>query len=231
MPVPLILLPGMMCDARLFSPQIESLSAHSAIQVATINAHDTIGALAAEILDQAPSRFALAGVSMGGIVAMEVFAQAADRIDRLALMDTNPLAEPSEKRLNRDRQIEKVEAGGLKQVIQEEMKPYYLTDTPDRQRLLDLCLDMALQQGKEVFVRQSKALRDRKDQQETLRRVDIPTLVLCGEDDQLCPIERHELMHGLIPGSELRIIGGAGHLPTLEQPAQVSEALNRWLLK
>ena len=221
----------MMCDARLFSPQIESLSAHSTIQVATINAHDTIGALAAEILDQAPSRFALAGVSMGGIVAMEVFAQAADRIDRLALMDTNPLAEPSEKRLNRDRQIEKVEAGGLKQVIQEEMKPYYLTDTPDRQRLLDLCLDMALQQGKEVFVRQSKALRDRKDQQETLRRVDIPTLVLCGEDDQLCPIERHELMHGLIPGSELRIIGGAGHLPTLEQPAQVSEALNRWLLK
>lgn len=231
MPVPLILLPGMMCDARLFSPQIESLSAHSTIQVATINAHDTIGALAAEILDQAPSRFALAGVSMGGIVAMEVFAQAADRIDRLALMDTNPLAEPAEKRMNRDRQIEKVEAGGLKQVIQEEMKPYYLTDTPDRQRLLDLCLDMALQQGKEVFVRQSKALRDRKDQQETLRRVDIPTLVLCGEDDQLCPIERHELMHGLIPGSELRIIGGSGHLPTLEQPAQVSEALNRWLLK
>ena len=229
--IPLLLLPGMMCDARLFSPQIESLSAHSTIQVATINAHDTIGALAAEILDQAPSRFALAGVSMGGIVAMEVFAQAADRIDRLALMDTNPLAEPAEKRMNRDHQIEKVEAGGLKQVIQEEMKPYYLTDTPDRQRLLDLCLDMAMQQGKEVFVRQSKALRDRKDQQETLRLVDIPTLVLCGEDDQLCPVERHELMHGLIPGSELRIIGGAGHLPTLEQPAQVSKALNRWLLK
>jgi pimeloyl-ACP methyl ester carboxylesterase len=226
---PLILLPGMMCDARLFCPQIEALSAHVTIQVAAIGGHDTIGALAAEILAQAPPRFALAGVSMGGIVAMEMYAQAAGRIERLALMDTNPLAEEAERRMVRDIQIDKVRNGGLKQVMQEEMKPLYLTDTPRRQQVLDLCMEMAVKLGAEVFVRQSRALRMRRDQQETLRTVDVPTLVLCGEDDRLCPVERHELMHRLISGSELKIIHRAGHLPTLEQPDRVSEALSNWL--
>ena len=221
----------MMCDARLFGPQIDEMSAHISIQVATINGHDSIRELATEVLEQAPSRFALAGVSMGGIVAMELCAQAPQRIERLALMDTNPLAELPEKRKIRDSQIEKVKGGCLKQVIQEEMKPFYLTDTPRRQELLDLCLNMALRQGKEVFIRQSRALRDRQDQQETLRTVNVPTLVLCGEDDQLCPIERHELMHELMPGSDLKIISGAGHLPTLEQPEQVAEVLINWLIR
>jgi len=80
-----------------------------------------------------------------------------------------------------------------------------------------------------VFIRQSAALRDRPDQQATLRSVRIPTLILCGAEDRLCPLEGHELMHRLVPDSTLSVIEGAGHLPTLERPETTNAALHRWL--
>ncbi|NNK58819.1 MAG: alpha/beta fold hydrolase [Desulfofustis sp.] len=191
--------------------------------------HDSISALAQQVLDQAPPRFALAGLSMGGIVAMELCNQAPDRIVRLALMDTNPLAEKEEIRSRRDMQIAKVKGGGLRQVMEEEMKPLYLIGGSRRQQILEICMEMALGLGADVFTRQSIALQGRADQRDTLRTVRVPTLILFGEDDQLCPPERHELMHELIPGSKLVAIRKAGHLPTLEQPKQVTEALLGWL--
>ncbi len=109
------------------------------------------------------------------------------------------------------------------------MKPLYLIGGPRRQRILELCLEMALGLGAEVFVRQSVALQGRIDQQDTLRSVRVPTLILYGEGDQLCPAERHELMHELIAGSTLAVIPGAGHLPTLEQPEKVTQVLLDWL--
>ena len=166
---------------------------------------------------------------MGGIVAMEVYRQAPDRIERLALLDTNPLAEQEDIKARRDTQIAKVSGGGLKQVMMEEMKPLYLIDGPRRQQILELCMTMALDQGDDVFIRQSHALQNRADQQDTLRSVTIPTLILYGESDQLCPAERHELMHELVPGSELLVVRGAGHLPSLEQPETVTRALLDWL--
>ena len=226
---PLVLLPGMMCDARLFGPQIEAFSAERPIVTMPINEHATVEALAADILRAAPPAFALAGLSMGGIVAMEVFRQAPERITRLGLFDTNPKAEVAAVAANREPQIEKVQNGGLRAVMRDEMKPNYLTDGPHRRQILDLCMAMAETLGPEVFVRQSRALQSRPDQQETLRKVNVPTLVLCGEDDSLCPIHRHELMHDLIPGATLTIIKNAGHLPTLEQPAATNEAIAQWL--
>ena len=225
MTAPLILLPGMMCDARLFAPQSAVLDA----TVMPITAADTVQALAAEVLRSAPDRFALGGLSMGGIVAMEVVRQAPDRIAGLALMDTNPLAETADVKARRQPQIDKVRAGGLAHVMRDEMKPHYLADGPDRDAILDLCMEMALDLGAEVFVRQSRALRDRPDQTETLRGYDGPALVLCGRDDRLCPVTRHELMHALLPHATLRIIEGAGHLPTLERPAETTQALQNWL--
>lgn len=227
--VPLVLLPGMMCDARLFTHQIAVLSNSCPIHLAPINGHYSVQALAAEILEHAPPRFALAGLSMGGIVAMELIAQAPGRIDRLALMDTNPLAEQDKIKNLRDSLIKRVRDGSLRQVMQEELKPRYLTSGPYLNQILALCLEMALDQGEDVFVRQSRALQNRPDQQDTLRRVQVPTLVLCGEDDQLCPLERHQLMHDLIAGSKLKIIKAAGHLSTLEQPEAVAQALMDWL--
>ncbi len=226
---PLVLLPGMMCDARLFGPQIAAFSGRRAVHVAPLCGAESTAALAADVLAHAPPRFALAGLSMGGIVAMEIAAQAPERLAGLALMDTNPRAELPEVQARRAPQIEKAQAGHLRSVMRDEMKPNYLTDGPDRQAILDLCMEMAMDLGPQVFIRQSLALRDRPDRQEILRSVTCPTLVLCGREDALCPVERHELMHALIPHSTLTVIDGAGHLPTLEQPMPTNAALAAWL--
>lgn len=226
---PLVFLPGMMCDGRLFAPQIAALGLARTVHLAPVCNHDTIEALAGEVLDHAPPRFALAGLSMGGIVAMEIMAQAPERVVRLALLDTNPKAELPEIKARRGPQIEAVSGGALRAVMRDEMKPNYLADGPRKQAVMDLCMEMAMALGPEVFVRQSIALRDRRDRQQVLSEVRVPTLILCGRDDQLCPVERHQLMHRLIPGAHLAIIDGAAHMPTLEQSVATTAALADWL--
>ena len=226
---PLVLIPGMMCDARLFGPQIAAFSGQRNLHLVSLAHEETIEDIAGAFLRAAPLRFALAGLSMGGIVAMEIMAQAPERVTRLALMDTNPRSESENVAAGREPQIARALDGGLKAVMRDEMKPRYLADTPKRDEILDLCMEMALGLGEDVFARQSRALRDRPDQQETLRGVKVPTLILYGEVDILCPAHRHDLMHDLIPGSVLRVIEGAGHLPTLEQPAATNAALSEWL--
>lgn len=226
---PLVLLPGMMCDARLFGPQIDALSHSRAIHIAPIQRHDTVEALASDVLSNAPPYFALAGLSMGGIVAMEMLRQAPGRIERVALMDTNPLAEADSIKANRSLLMAKVEQGHLQQVMRDEMKPNYLSDGPKRGAILDLCMAMATSLGPDAFLAQSMALQSRPDQQDTLRTSPQPTLILCGEEDSLCPVHRHELMANLMPNARLQIIKGAGHLPTLEQPAETTRALQDWL--
>ncbi|MDH5798322.1 MAG: alpha/beta hydrolase [Paracoccaceae bacterium] len=226
---PLVLLPGMMCDGRLFGPQIAALGLNRAMHLAPIGGHATTAELARDVLAHAPPRFALAGLSMGGIVAMEIIHQAPERVERLALLDTNPRAELPEVQARRAPQIEKAENGRLREVMRDEMKPNYLFEGPEKQRILDLCMDMAMDLGPKVFMRQSLALRDRPDRQETLRHLRVPTLLLCGAEDRLCPVERHHLLHDLIPGSRLEVVPNAAHLPTLEQPDATNAALARWL--
>ncbi|MES0885380.1 alpha/beta fold hydrolase [Roseibium sp. SCP14] len=226
---PLVLLPGMMCDARLYGPQIAAFSGSVPLHLSPITEHETVEALAADILAQTPPRFALAGLSMGGIIAMEVLRQGPERVERLALLDTNPRAELEEVQQRREPQIARVRAGGLREVMRDELKPNYLADGPRRQDVLNLCMDMALDLGPEVFERQSRALQSRPDQQETLISFKGPTLVLMGAEDRLCPRDRHDLMHQLVENSTLEIIDGAGHLPTLEQPDAVNSVLKTWL--
>jgi pimeloyl-ACP methyl ester carboxylesterase len=226
---PLVLIPGMMCDARLFAPQIAAFSGRRTIICAPLTEHASVEGLATEILANAPPTFALAGLSMGGIVAMEVLRQAPDRVERIALLDTNPLAENDDFKVRRLQQMIKARKGGLADVMRDEMKPNYLCDGPRRDEILDLCMAMALDLGPHVFLMQSRALMDRPDQSETLRKALIPALVLCGREDALCPISRHELMADLIPDAQLEIIEGAGHLPTIEQPELTNAALTRWL--
>lgn len=227
--IPLVLLPGMMCDARLFGPQINALSGRYPIMTAPLGGQETIEKLATEVLQTAPPKFALAGLSMGGIVAMEIVRQAGDRVVGLALLDTNPLAEAEATKDRRAQQIAAALAGDMRRVMRDEMKPNYLADGPNQGAILDLCMAMATDLGPAVFVRQSQALRDRRDQTETLRRYAGQTLILCGRQDILCPVERHRLMQNLIPGSTMQIVEDAGHLPTLEQPQITTAALSRWL--
>ena len=229
MTTPLVLLPGMMCDGRLFGPQIAAFSGRIPIQIAPMGGHDNMADLAAGVLAHAPPRFALAGLSMGGILGMEILRQAPDRVAGIALMDTNPLAETPVVAANREPQIVKARSGRLMEVMRDEMKPNYLAPGPQRTDVLELVMDMAEVLGPEVFIRQSRALQRRRDQQSVLRKCRTPALVLCGEHDQLCPVKRHTFMAELIPYSELVVLPDAGHLPTLEQPAATTAALRNWM--
>lgn len=226
---PLVLLPGMMCDARLFMHQIATFSVERAVHVAPVTLGDTIEEIAETVLASAPEKFALAGLSMGGIVAMEVQRRAPGRVTRLALLDTNAQSEMPAVAAAREPQIVKVKAGRLEDVMRDEMKPNYLAPSAQRGDVLDLVMEMALDLGPEVFVRQSRALQRRPDQQKTLRMLRVPTLVMCGVFDELTPIRRHEFMATLIPYAQLEIIPDAGHLPTLEQPGETNRHLRDWL--
>jgi pimeloyl-ACP methyl ester carboxylesterase len=225
----LVLLPGMMCDARMYTSQIEALKDIAECQVGYIGGADNMADIARQVLDQAPESFALVGLSMGGIVAMEIVRQAPERVTRLALMDTNPKAEIDEVKAARQPQIEAAQAGQLEQLVREVMVPRYFTSYQTHSQLDDLCVDMALSLGKGVFVRQSHALKNRRDQQDTLVNFNKPCLVLMGEEDELCPLDRHECMVALIPQATFVKIANAGHLPTLEQPAATNAALKQWM--
>lgn len=224
----LLLIPGMMCDERIWGEVPKALGHHRIIHALPIGG-ENIETIAADILQQAPPQFALAGLSMGGIVAMEILAKAPQRVERVALLDTNPRAETASVQARRLPQIERVFSEGLEQVMRNEIMPNYLHSHAQNEELLKLCLDMALSLGPEIFKQQSLALRDRQDRQAALANFTRPALVLTGEDDRLCPLDRHELMHNLMPQSRLAVIAGAGHLPTLERPEQTIAALRSWL--
>jgi pimeloyl-ACP methyl ester carboxylesterase len=226
---PIVFLPGMMCDARLSGPQLAELSADRAVMCAPVHQGERIEEIASELLAQLPLKFALAGLSMGGIVAMEILRRAPERVTRIALMDTNPLPETPQVAAGREAQIIGARSGRMMDVMRNEMKPNYLAPGPQRVEVLNLVMDMADFLGPEAFVRQSRALQRRRDQQSTLRKCRVPALVLCGEYDALCPVKRHTFMAELIPYAELKVISGAGHLPTLEQPDATTAALRDWL--
>jgi len=227
---PLVMIPGMMCDERIFASQIEELVPKRSVHVADISKHDNISDLAADVLSHAPPKFCLVGHSMGGIVAMEICTQDPKRIEKLVLMDTNPLAELEEVKLKREPQISDALSGKLINVIRDEMKPNYLASSENQDIILNICLEMALSLGPKVFINQSRALQTRADQQSNIQSINIPVLIMCGSEDKLCTVERHEMMHNMISNSELKIINNAGHMPTLEQPSETTEVLKEWLM-
>ncbi len=221
-------LPGMMCDERLWQHQTRSLP-FPAIHADTTTS-DSIGGLAERALSDAPDRFAMVGLSMGGIIAFEIWRQAPERVTHVALLDTNPHADAPARRPIRMQQIEAVLAGGLREVAIEQLKPLYLAEANrDDEALLQILLDMALDLGPDVFESQSIALRDRVDSVPTLPTINCPTLVLCGAEDHLCPVEYHELMATQIPGATLEVVENCGHIASLEQADRVTDALRRLL--
>ena len=226
---PVVFLPGMMCDARLFGPQIAELSADTAVMCAPVTRGDRIEEIASGLLDLLPRRFALAGMSMGGVVAMELLRRAPDRISRIALMGANPLAESPAMAADREPQIVKVRTGRLAEVMRARIAPERLAPGPQRQEVLALAMDMAETLGPEVFIRQSRAMQRRRDQQAVLRKCKVPAMVLCGRHDDPAGIKRHEFMADLIPYARLVVLEESGVLPTLEQPGAATAALRDWL--
>jgi pimeloyl-ACP methyl ester carboxylesterase len=125
--------------------------------------------------------------------------------------------------------IVKVRSGRFTEVIREEIGPATLAPGPYRNEVLDLVMEMARTLGPEVYIRQSRAMQRRKDQQATLRRCKVPALVMCGAHDQIAPVKRHEFMAELIPYAKLCVLEKSGHLPTLEQPDEATAALRSWM--
>jgi pimeloyl-ACP methyl ester carboxylesterase len=226
---PILFVPGMMCDARVFGPQIEDLSRDFAIHVARVTRAESIREMAAEAIHHAPARFALAGLSMGGIVALEILRRVPERVTRVALISTTPLPETPEQAAWREPQIVKAQAGNLTGAMRGALDPDNLGPGPGRARALAVVDAMAADLGAQEFVRQSRALQRRPDAQKVLRTTRAPALVLCGAHDKLTPLKRHQFMAELIPYAELAVIDEAGHLPTLEAPEKVNMALRAWM--
>jgi len=230
---PLLLIPGMMCDERLWRHQAAALESRcSEIKIADGTTADSMTEIAAAILKSAPEQFALAGFSMGGIVALEICHQAPERVLRLALIGATARNEKAEHQAPRLAQMERVSDGQLREVMFNDLLPTYLGKAQQDDTLLRWeILNMALLLGPEVFLRQCKALNTRRDYRELLQDIHCPSLVLCGEEDQLCPPWMSEQLAQGIPGSTLLIVKGSGHLVPLEAPEEVSSAMLGWLAK
>lgn len=224
-----VLLPGLLNDARLWARQSAALAGVAEVTVGDLTQDDDMGAMAQRILASAPPRFALAGLSMGGYVAMEILRRAPERVERLALLDTTARPDLPEQTRRRQEAIALAQSGGFAKVMPTMMPnllhPAHLADAA----LTALARDMAAAVGAEAFVRQQRAIMGRPDSRPGLAKVTCPTLVLCGRQDTLTPLDRAEEMAALIPGARLAVIEECGHLSAIEQPVAVSACLNLWL--
>lgn len=226
---PLVLLPGTLLDAELFGHQIAHLSDTAEITVGDLATDDSIAGMAQTVLASAPQRFALAGLSLGGIVAFEIMRQAPERVTRLALLNTNPLPPRPEQLATWAELGGLARAGRLDQVVDRLLpgllRPGWRTD----ERAERAVHAMAGRSGPTTYVRQLHALAGRVDSRPVLPEITCPTLVLVGRQDALTPIDLHEALAAAIPGAALVIVEQCGHLSPLEQPQAVTAALRYWM--
>ncbi|MGO4722951.1 MULTISPECIES: alpha/beta fold hydrolase [unclassified Inquilinus] len=229
MTLPVVFVPGLLCDADLWAAQLAIVSADRPVVVANIAGADTVAALARAVLADAPQRFALAGLSMGGYVALEIMRQAPERVAGLALLDTSARPDSEEQTRRRRALLALARTGRFKGVT-----PRLLPTLLHPDRLADPILTgrvmaMAGRIGRDAFLRQQTAILGRPDSRPDLMRIDCPTLVACGRQDALTPLPLSEEMAGLIPGAELVVVEDSGHLSPMERPDAVNAALASWL--
>lgn len=227
---PLVLIPGLLCDAQLWQHQVENLADIADIWIADHTRSDTMAGVARDALADAPfDTFALAGLSMGGYIAFEILRQAPQRVSRLALLDTAATGELDAQTRQRMELLALAERGEFPRVA-EILLPLLIHPSRLADRALaDIVRSMARNTGKDAFARQQRAIISRADSLKLLPAIDCPTLVLCGRQDERTPVARHEEMASAIQGARLEILEDCGHLSTLEKPAEVNAALRHWL--
>ncbi len=225
----LLLVPGLLCDEQLWHHQVAALSATANCVVADVATHDNVEAMARAALAAVEGPFALAGLSMGGYVALEIVRQATERVTRLALIDTQPRPDTDEQSERRRGFITQVRDGGFDEVVAAlvplAMHPAHVEDVA----LVQEFTAMAQRVGPEAFLRQQAAIIARSDSVPSLAAISCPTLVVCGREDRITPLEGSELMAAEIPGARFVVLERCGHMSALERPDAVTELLREWL--
>lgn len=225
-PTPLVLLAGMNCTADLWTPVRQRLGGRPVL-TPVIDGADLEDAVR-RVLAGLPDRFALAGLSLGGIVAMAMYRLAPERIARIALLDTNARAPTDGQRAGWQRVRDRLADGLTAGAYQAEILDLLIADR-HRARLTGPVIAMGERTGPALLDRQLRLQQTRIDELPALRHVAVPALVLHGEEDALCPPERHREIATAVPNSTLVGIAGAGHLSPMEQPDAVAAAMTRWL--
>jgi pimeloyl-ACP methyl ester carboxylesterase len=233
-PTSLVLVPGLLCDEAVWEPQLAALAPVAESTIARHGSADTLGRMAEQILDVAPPRFALAGHSMGGRVALEVMARAPGRVQRLALLDTGfeglaPGEAGEKERAGRLRLLDIARRDGMRAMGRDWARGMVHPDRLGDAALMNAILDMIDRATPDVFAAQIHALLGRPDRTALLGAIAVPTLVLCGHEDSWSPLARHRLLARAIPGSVLVDVPDCGHMCTMERPQAVGLALAAWL--
>ncbi len=225
----LLLLPGLLEDADVFEHQVLGLGGRASCAVADLTRSDTIAGLAEDALAQAPAEtFALAGHSMGGYVAFEILRRAPQRVERLALLNTQARPDSAEATENRRRLMALAEEDFP--AVVEQLLPRLMTPAHQREAGLSGKVSaMALATGKEGFLRQERAIIGRVDSRPHLASIRCPTLVVAGRDDAIMPLALLEEIARGIPDARLEVIDDCGHLAPLEQPEKLTHRLGAWL--
>jgi pimeloyl-ACP methyl ester carboxylesterase len=227
--VPLLLVPGLTCTARLYAPQVTALWPLAPVMIPDHRQDDQIEAVARRILANAPPRFALAGLSMGGYIAFAMLRQAPERIARLALLDTSARADTLEQTAGRESQIVMAETGRYGEIADLSMPRYVHKNRQNDAALTDIVREMIATTGPAAFIRQLKAIMSRPDSRPMLASIRCPTLVLVGDADVATPPDLSQEIAAGIPDAKLVVVPNCAHLSTLEQPEAVNAALAAWL--
>jgi pimeloyl-ACP methyl ester carboxylesterase len=228
-PLPTVLIPGLLCTPRLYAEQIPALWRFGSVTVADHTRDDSMAGIARRILAQAPPKFALIGLSMGGYVAFEILRQAPERVAKLALLDTMARPDAPEQTEQRKRQVEMARHGRFDGIAQLLFPRFVAAARHGDRALQDVVRTMAEDTGAEAFVRQQTAIMNRADSRAGLGAIACPTLVVVGANDALTPPDRAAEMVAAISGARQRVVPECGHLSTLEQPETVTQALVAFL--
>ncbi|MCC7484701.1 MAG: alpha/beta fold hydrolase [Burkholderiales bacterium] len=224
----LVLVPGLVCDGAVWAHQVEYLRDVARMTVPPVTAGITMAEMAAGVLAEAPPRFALAGFSMGGYVALEMLRQAPRRVTRLALLDTSARGDTAEKTAWRERVIALCEGGRYAQVI-EDMLPILLHADRQRDPLADFVRAMAQRVGGATYVLRQRALMTRLDGRDLLRAADIPVRAIMGRQDAMSTHEAHAEIARLAPRGRFSVIEECGHMCVIERPHAATALLRDWL--
>jgi pimeloyl-ACP methyl ester carboxylesterase len=228
-PLPIVLVPGLNCSARLYADQIPALWRFGPVQVADHTRDSSMDAIAARILAAAPQRFALAGLSMGGYLALTIVRHAPERVQKLALLDTSARPETPEQTERRRPQIALAESGRFAEVPALQFPVFVHRNRQGDEALRERVRTMAEETGAQAFLRQQHALMTRADSRPSLTAIRCPTLVLVGDGDELTPPPLSQEIAAGVAGSRLVIVADCGHLSTMEQPDAVNRALVEWM--